>query len=196
MSFVRFFVGCNIPLPYLCITHQGNECMPAVLSTQLVYIWACHSYIPWGHRSVFNSIHGSIVHWNDLPDSKVHGSNMGPVWGRQDVQHVYADMHIDHVSTTLEMDCYKFLWHIIIEQQKYIWLYIWNGQDYYWKSKMYLALYLEWPRNQHQLQISKWQKWWTTMVDQSIGFHNSLKHNALLISYGDWCKLSKQPVWV
>ena len=22
--------------------------------------------------------------WNDFPDSKIHGANKGPIWGRQD----------------------------------------------------------------------------------------------------------------
>ena len=68
---------------------------------------------PMGHRSVFNTWQHCSLKWPALD---------------QHVQHVYADMHIDHVSTTLEMVCYKFLWQIIIEQQKYIWLYIWNGK--------------------------------------------------------------------
>ena len=24
------------------------------------------------------------ISWNIIPDSKVHGANMGPIWGRQD----------------------------------------------------------------------------------------------------------------
>ena len=28
----------------------------------------------------------TVLHWvwNDIPDSQVHGANMGPIWGRQD----------------------------------------------------------------------------------------------------------------
>ena len=37
---------------------------------------------------LYGDIYDSVITWHDkiktVPDSKVHGTNMGPIWGRQD----------------------------------------------------------------------------------------------------------------
>ena len=38
----------------------------------------------WGSSSVYRGQILSGASFNDTPDSKVHGANMGPIWGRQD----------------------------------------------------------------------------------------------------------------
>ena len=47
---------------------------------------------PWSHSGI--AINSSF---NDYPDSKVHGANMGPTWGRQDP----GGPHVGHVNLVI-----------------------------------------------------------------------------------------------
>ena len=48
-----------------------HDYLLSVLNISMCYI---HPYYPWLPSST----------WANFPDSKVHGANMGPIWGRQD----------------------------------------------------------------------------------------------------------------
>ena len=57
-------------------------CIPPSINTGLLFT---HQQIIVGNTAYF-----AILQWyeavrqGDIPDSKVHGANMGPIWGRQD----------------------------------------------------------------------------------------------------------------
>ena len=53
-----------------------------------------------------------MIFWENYPDSKVHGANMGPTWGRQDP----GGPHVDHMNFAIwvalnissnDIDCVK-----------------------------------------------------------------------------------------
>ena len=47
----------------------------------------------------------------NIPDSKIHGANMGPTWGRQDP----GGAHVGHVNLAIwDVDVLHFLCYLLI----------------------------------------------------------------------------------
>ena len=64
------------------------------------------------------SIHDiDLFPWNTTPDSKVHGANMGPIWGRQDP----GGPHVDTMDFVI--------WDWIQEPRRKWQIYGWHRND-------------------------------------------------------------------
>ena len=63
---------------HLCVD-SVHDCI-VVLSQ---HSWACDPYEDIGHVLTVDIPQLNVAWWTN-PDSKVHGANMGPIWGRQD----------------------------------------------------------------------------------------------------------------
>ena len=50
----------------------------------------------WGFRP---SCHYSIASVDAFPDSKVHGTNVGPIWGRQEL----GGLHVGHMNLVISV---------------------------------------------------------------------------------------------
>ena len=75
--------GVSNHQPHGCLLNRIFRCRKRESSASLAFLRGIH-------RWPVNSLHKwpvtrkkLLVKWNRLPDSKDHGANMGPIWGRQ-----------------------------------------------------------------------------------------------------------------
>ena len=78
-----------VRLPTLCALLDPNELICVVpRNNYTVKIWSCVMFwgSDFGTRKLFYLGCDSVSwpQYQNVPDSKVHGSSMGPIWGRQD----------------------------------------------------------------------------------------------------------------
>ena len=69
---------------FTCSQLALSTCRPRYLPHGKINMW--YLCILWKHKGDYVTQHDPIpkAQINAIPDSKVHGANMGPIWGRQD----------------------------------------------------------------------------------------------------------------
>ena len=78
LRYVSIFVFC---FGYIIVSHLSTFCQVTLLHRAVIYTLGGNCQWPLGpHLLTWINFNTSM----DDPDSKVHGANMGPIWGRQD----------------------------------------------------------------------------------------------------------------
>ena len=59
--------------------------------------------------------------YKSIPDSKVHGANMGPIWGRQDPGGPHVGLMNFAIWDTLLLRIFLVEWHTLVIMQVMEW---------------------------------------------------------------------------